>query len=251
MQQSIRYYNLDPTIFSTPTAPLFLRDQVLVSICWYLICLLVFIGGTGVHIKQILYIKYIIVHNIKPRPVNEQMMQMPTQEEVLQAIKAMRNNKSPGLDGIPAEVFKNGGQRLTERLSKLFTLIWNTETIPQQFKDANIIPIYKNKGQRSSCDNYRGISLLSVAGKILARIVLRRIIDGISEEVLSESQCGFPFRSQHNWYDLLCTTDSGKVQRTGSAIVHDLHRPHKSLWHSQQGRTLATPQDIWLPWQNH
>ena len=138
---------------------------------------------------------------IEPRATIDGMAEAPTQEEVDRAIYEMRNNKSPGPDGIPAEIFKHGGQKLSERLRNLFALIWSTETIPQQFKDANIIPIYKNKGQRSSCDNYRGISLLSVAGKILARIVLRRIIDNISDEVLSESQCGF--RSGRSTIDMI------------------------------------------------
>ena len=53
---------------------------------------------------------------IKPRPVNEQMVQMPTQEEVLQAIKAMRNNKSPGLDGIPAEKRRRRRRQIFKKL---------------------------------------------------------------------------------------------------------------------------------------
>ena len=63
--------------------------------------------------------------------------------------------------------------------------------VPQDFKDASIIHLYKNKGARNICDNHRGISLLSVAGKILARVVLNRIITHIVPDVYPESQCGF------------------------------------------------------------
>jgi len=62
--------------------------------------------------------------------------------------------------------------------------------LPQDFNDAIIVTIYKKKGERSECGNHRGISLLSVAGKMLAKIVLNRI-RSISEDVLPESQYGF------------------------------------------------------------
>ena len=42
-------------------------------------------------------------------------------------------------------------------------------------KDANIITLYKNKGDRGDCNNYHGISLLDIVGKLLARVVLKRL----------------------------------------------------------------------------
>ena len=65
--------------------------------------------------------------------------------------------------------------------------IWDQEKMPEDFRDALIVALYKNKGSKVDCGNYRGISLLSIAGKIFARIVLNR---------LPEAQCGFrPGRS--------------------------------------------------------
>ena len=63
--------------------------------------------------------------------------------------------------------------------------------VPQDFKDASIIHLYKRKGNRQSCDNHRGISLLSIAGKILARILLNRLTNHLEQGLLPESQCGF------------------------------------------------------------
>ena len=51
--------------------------------------------------------------------------------------------------------------------------------------------LYKNKGDKSVCDNHRGISLLSIADKIFARVFLNRIIGHLVNSVVSESQCGF------------------------------------------------------------
>ena len=77
----------------------------------------------------------------------------------------------------------------------LYFFMWST------CKVANIIHLYKNKGDHSSCDNHRGISLLSIAGKILARIMLNRITKQILDDVVSESQCGF--RKQRGTVDMV------------------------------------------------
>ena len=57
-------------------------------------------------------------------------------------------------------------------------------------KDANIITLYKNKGKRGDCNNYHGFSLLSVVGKLLAHVVLKRF-QVLADRVYPESQCGF------------------------------------------------------------
>lgn len=111
-------------------------------------------------------------------------------EEVRQAISRLKNNKSPGPDGIPSEVFKTGGDVLTAELLKVFQVCWQYQCIPQDLKDSNIITLYKNKGSRQDCNNYRGISLLNLAGKILARVILPRL-QVIAARILPESQCGF------------------------------------------------------------
>ena len=61
----------------------------------------------------------------------------------------------------------------------------------QQWKNAIIIPVYKQNGDRAECGNSRGISLLSVACKVLAKIMLTRLLEHVVDLVLPESQCGF------------------------------------------------------------
>ena len=65
------------------------------------------------------------------------------------------------------------------------------ETIPQEYKDATIIHLYKRKGNRQDCNNHRGISLLSIAGKILTRLLLNCLTDHLNQGLLPESQCVF------------------------------------------------------------
>jgi hypothetical protein len=108
-------------------------------------------------------------------------------EELLKALKQTSSGKAPGADGLPAEwadVLKNGGQPLTDKLLSLYIMIWNEGIVPQDYKDAAIVHIYKRKGDKSLCDNHRGISLLCIAGKIFARILLNRLIAHISDTII-------------------------------------------------------------------
>ena len=112
----------------------------------------------------------------------------------------MKNGKAPGEDGITAEVYKHGGEQLMDEFHKLILLCWQQGTVPQGFKDVSIIPIFKNKGDHRDCNNYRGISLLAVAGKIMAKILQSRLAK-LAEEVLTEAQCGF--RQERSTIDMV------------------------------------------------
>ena len=122
---------------------------------------------------------------------NNSLDELPTALEVNRATKQMSDGKAPGSDGIPSELYKCGSVALTTKLTELFQMIWEQQVIPQEFKDATIVHLYKRKGDRKNCDNHRGISLLSIAGKILARLMLNRLITHLERGLLPESQCGF------------------------------------------------------------
>ncbi len=114
----------------------------------------------------------------------------PTCEEIQEGISRLKSRKSPGIDGIPAEVYKHGDDVLLKRLHDLFTKCWEQGVVPQDLKDAVIVSLYKNKGEKSDCSD-RGITLLSITGKILALALLNRLTPNIAEEIMPESQCGF------------------------------------------------------------
>ena len=115
----------------------------------------------------------------------------PTREEIKKAIAQLKPGKSPGSDGIPAEVYQHDGEVVLSGLEDLFVSCWERGVLPQDLKDAVLVSLYKNKGEKSDCSNYRGITLLSIAGKVLARILLNRLIPSIIEDFTPESQCGF------------------------------------------------------------
>jgi len=132
------------------------------------------------------------IERLPQTTTNISLDNFPTVEETQTAIGQLSMNKSPGADSIPSEIYAFGGVSLVEKLTELFTVFWEVGCLPQQFKDATIVHLYKNKGNRQVCDNHRGISLLSIAGKILARILLNRLLEHLSaHELFPESQCGF------------------------------------------------------------
>jgi hypothetical protein len=79
--------------------------------------------------------------------------------------------KSPGNDQIPAELYQAGGEILLSVIHKFITSIWNKEERPDQWKESITVPIHKT-GDKTDCNNYRGISLLSISYKILSNILL-------------------------------------------------------------------------------
>ena len=116
---------------------------------------------------------------------------MPTFDETQKVIPLLSSGKAPGSDSTPAEIYNEGGRALTEKLHQLYQVVWQHKTLPQDFKDASIIHLYRRKGNRQACDNHRGISLLSFAGKALARVLINQLIAHLEQGLLLESQCGF------------------------------------------------------------
>ncbi|CAH1274547.1 Hypp5337 [Branchiostoma lanceolatum] len=125
------------------------------------------------------------------QPLKEERDLAPTLEEVTKAVDKQISGKAAGVDGIPPEIWKHGGAALHSKLHEHFVSCWEQGKLPQDLRDAVIITLYKNKGEKADCSNYRGITLPSIAGKILARVLLNRLVPAVAENHLPESQCGF------------------------------------------------------------
>jgi hypothetical protein len=97
--------------------------------------------------------------------------------------------KSQGSDEIPALLIKAGGEILLSAIAKIINSIWNKEELPDQWKESIIVPIYEN-GDKTDCNNYRGISLLSTSYNILSNILLSRLSPYLTE-IIGDHQCGF------------------------------------------------------------
>ena len=137
-------------------------------------------------------------------PITPKLDDPPSFDEVEKAILSLKDNKAAGPDNIPAEVIKYGGCALHRRLHNFILDWWSAKCLQQQWKNGIIILAYKQKGDRAGCDNSRGISLISVAGKVLAKIMLTRLLEHMVDLVLPESQC--VFRRGRSTIDMIFVT---------------------------------------------
>ena len=93
-------------------------------------------------------------------------------EEVGEAVNGMKFGKAPGLDGFLVECLKKAGMAVLEWLVRLLNLSFDMWLYSS---GACIVPLYKGKGDKCECSNSRGISLLSVVGKLFGRVLIKRV----------------------------------------------------------------------------
>lgn len=125
----------------------------------------------------------------------------PTKEEIRSAIKHLKSGKSAGPDNIPAEALKADVETSVELLYPLFCKIWEDEEVPADWREGYLVKIPK-KGDLSSCSNYRGITLLSIPGKVFNRILLNRMKEAVDPH-LRDQQAGF--RKERSCTDQIAT----------------------------------------------
>ena len=86
---------------------------------------------------------------------------------------------------------ESNGQGKTQNIfHEVLCQCWQEGAVPQDTRYSNIITLYKNKGEKNDYNNYRGISLLSIVGKVFARVILMRL-QKLAERIYPESECGF------------------------------------------------------------
>ena len=132
------------------------------------------------------------LNKIPQQPERVSLAKPPNIEEIKKAIHQTISGRASGKDGIPAETYKAAGPDALGAFHDVQLTVWEEETMSDDFHDALIVSLYKKKGNKSDCGNYSGISLLSVAGKIFAHVILNRLTT-VSEQTLPEAQCGFIF----------------------------------------------------------
>ena len=127
------------------------------------------------------------------------------QVQVEEAIRALANRKVVGFDGLPAELVKvladEGEWNTLGKFHDIIVAVWRGGGVPQQWKDATVKVLHKKK-DRTECGNYRGISLVAHAGKVLLKAIAGRLSDYCEREnILPEEQCGF--RPQLSTVDMM------------------------------------------------
>ena len=87
--------------------------------------------------------------------------------------------------------------------------------LPNDLKDTNAIHLYKNRDDRASCYNHRGISPLSIPGNLMALIILSCITHDLLDDFVSESQCAF--RKNRGTIDMIFAI--GKIKKNAASRI--------------------------------
>jgi len=100
-------------------------------------------------------------------------------------------HKSMGPNGMHPRVLRELADVIAEPLSVIFERSWRTGEVPEDWRKANVIPIFK-KGKKEDPGNYRLVSLTSIPGKMMEQLIPEVIIKQVEEKkVLRSSQHGF------------------------------------------------------------
>ena len=126
-----------------------------------------------------------------------------TPEMIAKKIKKMKDNKSPGVDGIPPKLLKEIVDQISTPLANLFNLSLEEGIVPSEWKEANITPLFK-KGSRKKPENYRPVSLTSVVCKLLETLIRDNMVEFlIKHKLINTSQHGF-LKARSCLTNLLC-----------------------------------------------
>ena len=121
-----------------------------------------------------------------------------TVEEVTEAIYSLPPNRAPGLDGLPAELYKNYAEELAQKLHSLFGQALQEGELPSSMCEALIVVLPKPDKDKLLCGSYRPISLLNSDVKVLAKVLALRL-QKVILHLIHRDQAGFmPGRSTYD-----------------------------------------------------
>ena len=128
--------------------------------------------------------------------VNLSLLMEVSVDDVRKSVKKLKNGKSPGIDGITSEMLRYGGESVIEWLTRVCVACLAEGKVLVEWKRAIVLPIYKGKVDQNECKNYRGISLLSIPGKVFGRVLIEKVrcitertMRQLSERFVSKGKC--------------------------------------------------------------
>lgn len=114
-----------------------------------------------------------------------------SKQDVISAIKKLKNAKAAGPDGFIGEIYKGLENVAVDFLVNLFNNLFDSGVYPEQWTESVIVPLFK-KGDKNNPNNYRGISLSNIASKLYSSIINNRLSEWIElNNITGEYQAGF------------------------------------------------------------
>ncbi|KAK3095084.1 hypothetical protein FSP39_010107 [Pinctada imbricata] len=163
-------------------------------------------------------------------------------------------HKASGPDNIPNMMLKNCAEELAPVLTNIFQQSLDTGTLPKDWRNANISPVFK-KGNKHVASNYRPVSLTSVCCKTLEHIICSNILKHLEQlHILSSLQHGF--RSGHSCESQLIVTMHDVLQTYDHRIQTDMvildfskafdTVPHRKLLYKLDNYGISGTTHTWI-----
>ena len=133
-------------------------------------------------------INFYFQKGIKP---NSFKLSVVDEDQVLKLLNNINIHKATGLDSLPARFLKDGGPEIVTAFTHLLNLSIHSSKVPSDMKSARVVPLFK-KQNKTHVGNYRPVSILSVASKILEIVVHEQLQNHLDQnELLFQHQSGF------------------------------------------------------------
>ena len=173
---------------------------------------------------------------------------------VLKLLKRLDVHKAMGPDGIPNIVLKNCADEISQWLCTIFQQSLSTRTLPSDWRNANITPVFK-KGDRHSAENYRPVSLTSVTCKLLEHIICSHMLKHF-EKYSILTTLNHRFRSGYSTETQLLVTMHDLLQANDARVQVDIAIldfskafdtvPHDKLLHKLDAYGIKGSLHKWL-----
>lgn len=164
-----------------------------------------------------------------------------TASEVKEQLTKQHTNTAPGPDTILPIFLKFSGDHCYYLLSKIYQYSWDHAVLPTQWKEANVMALYKNTGSRSESSSYRPISMTSILIRSFEHLIHKKLVSFLSTRSFFHN-LQFGFRSNKSTLDainyllstvkLCCRTESFKDQRHPPVpvVFLDIKKAFDRVW---------------------
>lgn len=176
------------------------------------------------------------VDRFKRAEVDSHVVPSTSLNELNFLIASLRATKSPGLDDVSNVLIKNLPPKAVQLLVIIFNSCLKVNYFPKHFKKAKVIAILKPNKPKYDPSSYRPISLLSNLGKLLEKIIQKRLCDFTENTSIIASE-QFGFKKQHSAVHQVSRITNivkgNKVRKLSTGmIVLDIEKAFDTVWHN-------------------
>ena len=157
-----------------------------------------------------------------------------TTAELEEALSVLKMKKAPGPDNVTNEMLVHLGPKSKKKLLQIFNDGWKAGSVPQIWREAVMIPVHKKGKDRAKAESYRPISLTSCVGKLMERIINKRLVHHIEEKQLIPPEQA-AFRQNRSTEDQItyisqAIEDAFQEKKHTIAVWIDLEKAFDKVW---------------------